>query len=344
MKNWRSGEKEFLIALNKKLGNTNLCWRDDCIERLIAPNLSLVYSIDSAHRWLSHSRQDDVRIFGRWVAAVIASDVIACGVIPRGLALDIGVDAFRAENELFTFIDGVLDVCAHYRMSYEGGNLNKSSLISGIAWGTSPPKRIIHRSGAQNGSILVATAPIGLGWAIELIQHEDILRKLPIPQEFLYLIKHYKEMPVVDIEAFQEIWSLGVIDCGMDLTDGIIEFGYEIYDRSGLGVVFSPNMPHPLVKYVASHLKISPADIMFDPGYDTPFAHGWCVQRDKIELVLNILKRHNVSFTILGEVTSEVSGVYRKTGTDLMLLPRYWDDKLVCETSYNRWVKDILGH
>lgn len=343
MKNWKLGEKEFLLMLHKKIGNSGFSWRDDCIERQIAPDLSLVYSIDSTQRWLSHNRQDDARVFGRWAASIVASDVIACGVIPKGLALDVGIEIFKDEKELLSFFDGVLDVCTQYKMTYEGGNLNKTSFVCGVAWGTQVPDRVIHRDGARDGSVLIATAPIGLGWAIELFHSMSVFRRTFVPPELLYWVEHYKDTSVINLEAFRKVWELGVIDCGMDLTDGIIEFGYEIYDRTGLGVVFSPRDPHPFVEFVASQLKIAPVGVMFEPGYDTPLSHGWCILKDHLAAVLDILKKYNVPFTVLGEVTGEVSGVYRKTDAGLSVLPRYWDDKFKSGTSCKLWAENILG-
>lgn len=342
MENWKLGEKEFLRLLHERIGNTGLSWRDDCVERPIAPGLSLVYSVDSARRWLSHNRQNDARVFGQWISAVIASDVIACGVSPKGLALDVGIDTFRDKEELFSFFDGVLDVCARYGMTYEGGNLNKTALVCGMAWGTEAPERVIHRDGAREGSVLLATAPIGLGWAIELFHSREALRGEAPPPELLHRAEHYKDTPVVDLEAFREVWELGVIDCGMDLTDGIIEFGYEIYERTGLGVVFCPGEPHPFVSWVAARLGVAPADVMFEMGYDTPFSHGWCIRKERVPGVLEILKRHGVPVTILGEVTGEVSGVYRRTEAGLRALPPYWDDKFRGGSGYALWRENIV--
>lgn len=342
MKDWARGEKEFLLALHRKMGDSGLDWRDDCIERRITPDLSLVYSIDSARRWLSHNRQDNARVYGRWVASIISNDVIACGVSPRGLSLDVGIETFQNETELLSFFDGVLDVCQQYGMTYEGGNINKSALVCGMAWGTQLPGKVIHRGNAQDDSLLIATAPIGLGWAIELFHSLDIFRDISISSELLYWVEHYKNTPVVNLEAFQKVWELGVIDCGMDLTDGIIEFGYEIYDRTGLGVVFSPGEPHPFVKYVASQLNIAPTDIMFEMGYDTPLSHGWCILKKYVAMVLDILKKYDIPYTVLGEVTENVSGVYRKTSAGLSVLPRYWDDKFKNGTSYELWKENIL--
>lgn len=342
MNTWKSGEKEFLLALHKKLGDTGLGWRDDCIERQITPNMSLVYSIDSTGRKLRHNKVNDAKTFGKWAASIISNDVIACGVCPRGLALDIGLGAFKDENEIFEFVDGVLSVCTQYKMNYEGGNINRSSLVSGVAWGIAPPGAVIHRGGAKNGSVLLATAPIGLGWTAELLQTAESLKRAKIPAELNRIIDSYKENPVINLAAFQEIWELGLIECGMDLTDGIIEFGYEIFERTGLGVVFSPQPPHRAVEFVASLLSVTPEDIMFEPGFDAPFAHGWCIQESDLHTILRVLEKHKVAYTILGRVSDKVSGVYRKCGDTLRELPRYWDDKMKNESTYDLWLKYIL--
>ncbi|MEZ3505178.1 MAG: hypothetical protein K1W25_17360 [Lachnospiraceae bacterium] len=342
MNDWKTGEKEFLQALHKRTGSPGLDWRDDCMIKAITPELSLVYSLDSLNRSPSNNRANDSNSFGKWSASVIANDVIACGVAPEGLALDIGLSAFRDEEDLYRFIDGVLDVCTCYHMNYEGGNLNKGSFIGGVCWGLSKPDAIIKREGAQNDSILLATARIGLGWAIELLQRFKGSDQHTQDAKFTGEITRFKTDPVINLPVFQEIWRLGVIDCGMDLTDGIVEFGYEIFDRTGLGVVFSPENPHKLVSYVSSLLQVEPDDIMFEPGYDTPYAHGWCIQKSNVKLVCSTLSRYGIPYTILGEVTKDVFGVYRKKKNTLKPLPRYWDDKIKKESDYELWRKNII--
>lgn len=342
MTSWNIGEKEFLINLHKRLGHSGLDWRDDCIIRPLTPDISIVYSLDSLQRKPSNNRANDSRAFGKWISALIVNDVIACGVLPKGLALDIGLSAFQNEADLFEFIDGVLDVCHHYNMTYEGGNLNRGDFIGGVSWGISNPDAIIRREGAKDGSILLATARIGLGWAIDLLQRIDDRGHHIIDEQMAYEIAHFKDNPVINLNAFEEIWKLDVIECGMDLTDGIIEFGFEIFDRTGLGVILSPSNPHKIVEYVSSILHIDPQDIMFDPGYDTPYAHGWCIKKVNVDIVCSILTKHSIPYTILGEVTHEVSGVYRKTGESLKPLPRFWDDKVKGSSNYEQWQKNII--
>lgn len=343
---WQNGEKELLIALHQKMGDIGFDWRDDCIICDLTSDLSLVYSIDSSRRWLSHNDKDDASVFGRWIASTITSDVISCGVPPRGLALDIGLRAFQGETELSLFLDGVLDVCREYGLKYEGGNLNRTNLVSGVSWGTSKPSRIIKRSGAQKDSVLLATAPIGVGWAYELLrrQEEYIPGSLKAPpEEFLKFVKSYKEKSTVNLDAFKKVWDLEVIDCGMDLTDGILEFAYEIYERTGLGIIVAPVQHHPFVEYMAARLRISPIDIILEPGYDTPLSHGWCIKKQNLEKVTSILEQYNVPYTIWGEVTDCVTGVFREGESSLLPLPRYWDDKCRKESSFDIWEKSILG-
>ncbi len=342
MRRWGIGEKEFLETLHRRMGTKGLAWRDDCMIKQINPNQCLVYSIDSLNRAPSRNRANDSRSFGKWISSLIINDVIACGTVPKGLALDIGLDSFLDEDDISMFVEGVLNVCSVYHMEYEGGNLNRGSFVGGVAWGISAPDAVIRRSGARDGSVLLATAHIGFGWAVELLHHYGYKKEVLLDFELLSEIEQFRDNPVIHLEAFQKIWELKVIECGMDLTDGIIEFGYEIYDRTGLGVIFSPTPTHRLVKATADILGIDPECIMFEPGYDTPYSHGWCIPETCIAQVCEILCRNRVPYTVLGRVTSSVSGVFQKKGAQLRPLPRYWDDKMNAGSSFEHWKESIL--
>ncbi len=334
----RQGEKEFLKELHRK--RKTLEWREDCIIRPVTDDLSIVYSIDSAERKICHDCNNDPKVYGRWVAAVVASDIIACGVLPKGLSLDIGINAFTDEQEICRFVEGVKDVCTEYGMEYEGGNINRSTLTCGVSWGLQKTDSIIHREGAKDGSILIATAPIGLGWAYYMY------KKMSLPPPDMAILEkatNYKKTFLVNLKAFQEIWALQVIECGMDLTDGIVEFGYEIFERTGLGVVFTSEKMHPFVNYVASKLNVPPQDFLYDPGYDTPLAHGWCISESSLESVIEILNRYEVPHTILGRVSNSISGVYRRTANKLHPLPRFWDDKFSSESNITSWYEKIVN-
>lgn len=345
---WQQGEKEFLEYLHKQMNNKGFGWRDDSIVTPVSEDLSLLYSIDNVSKIKDFTTSEETMIcYGKWAASVICNDIIACGTLPKGLALDVGIE--NMDEEGFTnFIKGVLDVCKKYSTRYEGGNINTSGTVSGVAWGISEPNKIIRRSGARDSAILFATTDIGIGWTIKLLEnraneHGISMSHFKEIEPYLSLIETYKSDPCVNIDLFKAIWDLNVIQCGMDLTDGIIEFAYEIFDRTNLGVVFNfPGEEHPLL-FAATHILNYPTHALhFEPGYDTPYAHGWCIAECDLQMVVDVFVKFNAPYTILGYTCGDVAGVNYKSDDGLRNLPRYWDDKIINRGSIKNWKKIIL--
>jgi thiamine monophosphate kinase len=333
------GEKEFLKELAGVLyPGKGLAWRDDGIVVDCGASGCLVYSIDRAEQIFSTGdRENDVRWNGRWSASVVANDVIACGTRPKGIAFDIGLEEYTS-SEIVAWARGVLDVCGRYGMAYEGGNLGTGRNIVGMSWGMTECSNVITRRGAKDGDVLIATALIGTGWALRLWRSEGGNESRLGP------LASYQTEPWVDLDAFAAIWKLGAIRCGMDLTDGIVEFGYEVLEQDGLGVAFDPkpSAPPPL-RFVFDELQLPYRAGFFEPGYDTPFAHGWVISPASVNVVTAILRRHGIPYTILGTVQKDLKGVYAASSNGRLLsLPRYWDDKMVHRGSMERWKKDIV--
>jgi thiamine monophosphate kinase len=346
--NWRHGEKEFLKALHDSMNANNLDWRDDAIITPIADNLSLLYSIDNVSQIKNlASRAESMISYGKWATSVICNDILACGVLPQGLALDIGIGDF-SEDDFNNFIKGVLSVCYRYGTIYEGGNINTSDSVSGVAWGTSPPEKIIKRSGAKDNAVIFVTTDVGIGWTIKLMLDYMKNSNKPITyfsefNDYIEMVNNYKNDPCVNVELFEDVWAANVIQCGMDLTDGVIEFGYEIFERTNLGVVFSFDKEiNPFICTVAKILELPSKAFRFEPGYDTPFAHGWCIDKNDVSKVVRIFEKYQQSYTILGYTSSKLKGVNYNTGQGLVALPRYWDDKICNRGSIENWKTTIL--
>lgn len=332
--NWNNSEKKFLANLFSRMGNCDYLWRDDAIIVPLDSEKSLLYSIDNAELIFdTQDRKKDMRLYGRWAASLIASDVIACGIMPKGLAVDMGIRNM-SESDCECFIDGIMDVCTHYNMRYEGGNINTTDSVSGLAWACGKTDDIIRREGAQVGDIIFITCDLGVGWADKLLRKEQIAS----------FISDYKDFPVVNTQLFKEVWSTKAIHCGMDLTDGVIEFAYEINDRTGFGVIFDPK-PNgsEFIKYASTMLKIPEIAFRFDPGYDTPYAHGWCIQPEKINLVTEIFKKYNVAYTIMGYIDDTESNVLVRYNGQNEILPRYSDDIINSRGSVEIWKEQILS-
>lgn len=335
------GEKELLVRLWAQLGSsTPAAWRDDCVIRRIGPDQMLAYSVDRPELiYATGDRKKDLLLFGRWAAALTASDVIACGVEPLGIAFDIGMEALDGD-ELLIWARGVAEVCDRYGMIYEGGNLGMGGGVTGMCYGVAGPDKIIRRSGAGIGDYVVVTGAVGTGWAKRLWSARRPSHPLPLPW-----LDEYQHHPWIDLDVFRKIWSLGAITCGMDLTDGVIEFGYEILEQSGFDVEFARPSSFPeAVRTVAREFDLPQWAFLFEPGYDTPFAHGWCVRETALTDTIGLLREGRVPHVVVGRVRSaEGRGPHLRDGTGATVtLPRYWDDVCVHRGSVARWEAEIL--
>ena len=316
-------EKDFLKILHQKLSSGSVSdWRDDCIVR-DAPNSKMVYSLDRPERIrFTSSVENDFHHFGRWSASLVASDVIAEGCIPSGISFDIGTDQFVEERFFWSWVEGVQQVCEEYSMKYEGGNIGNGSSVIGMAYGFT--QKPIRRCGAQIGDLMIATFPIGIGWSKRVLAAEGHNEIVESDQSF----RTHQDEPWINLEAFQKIWEMDCITSGMDLTDGIIEFAYEVLEQNNLGVLIS--RPSAV------------SEVLLEPGYDTPMAHGWTIKREQANEVIQTLKSFGVECTIVGEVISDPN-VYIDVGERNIQAPRYWDDIFEHRGSVERWKSDILA-
>lgn len=336
----KTGEKELLARLWQQMGaGEPRDWRDDCIITPIGEGRSLVYSLDRPEMiYSTGDRETDLVLFGRWCAGLTANDVIACGVDPQGISFDVGVETIVGE-ELLMWARGVTDVCEQYGMAYEGGNLGSGGAVTGMCFGISESRRVIRRAGAKVGDHVLVTAALGTGWAQRVWRER-------VPAEFFPLpgINEYKHRPWVKLDVFREVWAAEVINCGMDLTDGLVEFGWEIFEQSGCDVEFAPPPAYPeAVSLTAGRLGLPEWSFLFEPGYDTPFAHGWCVAESALDDVVRLLRRGGVDHLVVGRVKEPEFGPHlRGSDGSIVTLPRYWDDVNVHRGSVIAWQEDIL--
>ncbi len=337
-------EKEFLRDVVSKYVDSNwLLWRNDCIERNLDNSKVLLYSIDNTSNiFNTGKRADDMRYFGRWTAGLISNDVIACGTRPNWLSLDIGLKEVNKE-EMGSFLSGVKDVCKQYDMMYEGWNLNSWNCVSGMSYWIINKDKVIRRKWAKNKDKILVTADIWLGWAYKMWIEKNILS-----DDDYIKANDYKKEPWVNLEAFSEIFDMNVINSGMDITDGIIEFAYEILEQDKLGVIFEKIEMNKTVINIANRLSVPNECFMFDPGYDTPFMHAWTISEKNIKKVEKVLLKHGIIYKIIWEVSNLKQGVYFNKWQSLIELDRYFDDVITDKSNLENWenlvVKKFIKH
>ncbi|MBH8601383.1 thiamine-monophosphate kinase [Thermoactinomyces sp. CICC 23799] len=321
---------------------------DDCIVIDLSKLTSdpqapyLVYSIDHPS-FLSRNitRDENYQFYGRWAAACTCSDVLAMGAIPRGFSMDLSAPLETSVNDIENIVTGINQALSYYGMIFEGGNLDINHLETVcMAWGTVEKDRIIRRSGAQPGDLIVATGHLGLGWSGYIAQKLDIYHRLK--KETQKSIDAYRLFPFAPFNPMFEAFKTGAITSGMDLTDGIVEFMYTIAERNGLGVEIDLNhLPtHPQFKEIGTLLDLDGRLFCLEPGYDTPLTHGWTIRHDQWDLIKDIFTKHGASIHVYGVVTKE-RGVRLRKDNQLIDVPEFWDDQFKKQNIIDRWLEFI---
>lgn len=303
----------------------------------------LVYSIDhpSYIKRNDMTQEDNLEFYGRWATACTCGDVIAMGAKVMGFSLDLSAPLSTDVNDIEYIMKGISETLNSYGASFEGGNFDANSLETVcMAWGIVDKDKIIRRSGAQKGDLILATGNLGIGWSGVIANKKGIIKSLP-----KYLqedIAKYKNIPVAPYTAMQEIFSLGLVTSGMDLSDGIVEFYYNILYKNNLGVEVDYNIlpEHEQTSIIGERLGIDGKLFAFEPGYDTPITHAWTIKPKDLEIVSKIFEENKIDFNIYG-VVSEEERIFIKNGDEKKIIPEFWDDQFRKESTVDRWYEII---
>lgn len=340
------GEKEFIkcvlgkYAVTAKLNDFDDCIIIDLSKYTCDDNAPyLVYSIDHPSMIIRSdmSEKENYEFYGRWAAACTCGDVLAMGAKPMGFSFDLSAPENMKIENLERILDGIKTTLDCYNMIFEGGNFDCNRLETVcMAWGIVDRNKIIKRSGAKQGDWIIATCDLGLGWTYHLTEKKNITELLT--NDFLLRKKLYKKYPSAPYQVMQEIFKNNFITSGMDLTDGLIEFLYTVSEKNSLGVEinFDDLRPNKDIEIVGGILNIDPRYFMFDPGYDTPVVHGWTISENSIENVLNIFRKYEVPYTLIGKVTDTQKIILKKEDRKIEI-PKFWDDQLDKTNTVSRW-------
>lgn len=346
----QTDEKTFLKQVLSKYASTAAVENfDDCIVIDVSslfdiPDLPyIVYSMDHPSRIRRPLPPGmEWRFYGRWIAGCTCGDVLAMGAQPKGFSVDLATPLDMGVDIIKQIYEGMHDVLEYYGTRMEGGNLdiNDNLEIVGMCWGTVNQNALIRRSGAQIGDYIAITTELGVGWASYLLNHYDYFTDLSQPlQELLF---NYNLLPVTYSQAILEAANIPyAITSGMDLTDGPIEFFYNIRERNRLGVkIFEDLIPIPDVLHQSAILlNVSPVMLAFDPGYDTPRIHGYTISPDKWTDVEKVFAKHGANIYRIGEVTKDPDISWVTASNQIRPIPKFWDDQFDKVNLIDRWLE-----
>lgn len=235
----QSGEdrmiERFFLPLAKHPGALGL--RDDAA--LLAPSAGheLVVTVDSTVAGVHFFADDPADAIAKKALRVNLSDLAAKGAVPLGALLAISLPGGADERWIELFVRGLGEDCAAYSCPLLGGDTTKTPgplSISITAIGTVPAGKMVKRSGAKAGDLVVVSGTIGDA-ALGLEARKRLLSggfgELDTSQLDVLFKRYLVPEPRLALaEALRTHAS-----AAMDISDGLVGDLAKLADASGVG-------------------------------------------------------------------------------------------------------------
>ncbi|HLT93097.1 MAG TPA: thiamine-phosphate kinase [Membranihabitans sp.] len=262
--------------------------------------------------------------------AVNVSDIYAMNARPRQITVSVAISNRFSVEALDELYEGIRKACEFHEVDLVGGDTTSSLsglVISITAIGQADVEKLVYRSGARPGDLLVTTGDLGAAYiGLQLLEREKtIFMENPEVQPDLenqdYLIGRILK-PDARKDIFEEMERAQLIPTSMiDISDGLASELFHICDRSGVhGYILEDMIPIAQeTREMAFKFNIDPTTAALNGGED-------------YELLFTIdpgdkaIVQKMADATIIGEITEPGSGVllYSKAGLRHPLEAQGW--------------------
>ncbi|MDJ0845655.1 thiamine-phosphate kinase [Crocosphaera sp.] len=221
---------------------------DDGAVLSIDPRQQLVVTtdvlVDGVH--FSDTTTPPESVGWRAIAANL-SDLAAMGATPVGVTVGLAVPGDLSVVWIERMYQGMSQLLAQHNTPIVGGDVCRSPVttVSITAFGQAFPHRIIKRSTAQPGDVIVTTGYHGMSRAgLELLLNPHISSKLNEETQKRLVQAHQYPQPRLDVlRPLREIAEDESIT-GIDSSDGLGDAIVQICALSGVGAqIQSPSLP-----------------------------------------------------------------------------------------------------
>jgi len=316
------GEFGLIERLRRRLGppppELALGIGDDCAALQLPPDRQLLVTCDLLLEGV-HFRRDwtDLQRLGRKCVAVNLSDIAAMGGEPRQLVLGLGLPEDLTLEEFDQFLDGFCEAAAAYGVTVIGGDTCRAQqflTVSVTAFGSIAPGRLLRRSGARPGDLLLVSGTLGDS-ALALRQ----LQRGAAAEPWL-LERHFDPTPRVALG--QALAACGAVRAMIDLSDGLLADLGHLLEQSGVGA---------RVEAAALPLSAPFESLAGDPDerLELALAGGedyellLAVRPDRLPLVQAAAQQVGVPLTVIGEVLPLVDGLQLLAADGRRLAPAH---------------------
>jgi thiamine-monophosphate kinase len=252
---------------------------DDCAVLEYAKDKYLLWAADMLVEGTHFTASDaGYEKIGRKAVAVNLSDIAAMGGVPKYIIVSIGLPKEISTRDVKRMYDGITGICAEYGVKVIGGDTNRSEriVIDVSIIGFVEKKRLMLRSGAKTGDLILVTGPMRSGRR----SHLDFE---PRVREARRLTARYK------------------INSMMDVSDGIGPDLGRMCASSGVGAkVYAGSVP------LSKGMSLEDA-LHYGESFELLFTMG---PKEAARLFENAAKRKKFpGVYIIGEILSKGSGV-----------------------------------
>jgi thiamine-monophosphate kinase len=208
---------------------------------------------------------------GQYLAVLNLSDVAACGGVPLGMLLNLGLPSDFEVDDLLSFSKGVLATCEAVHARVLGGDMSVAAEISASATslGFVESDKILRRSGARRGDSIFISRPVGLTpVALRYCLTPGLFSDLA-ERDVARLVQQFTGLSPM-IELGRQLATSGCCSACMDNTDGIGQSLSELARESGAAFILDESdiILHEIVERSAMKMKCDPLTLALGPGAD----------------------------------------------------------------------------
>jgi len=249
---------------------------------------------------------------------VNVSDILSMNAVPSQILVSIAASNRFKLDAMQAIYDGINAACSDYNLDLVGGDTtssNKGLIISVTCIGSIDKKKIVKRSGAKDGDILVVSGDLGGSYmGLQVLEREKSVFEVnpnsqPDLSKYTYCIQRQLK-PEARKDVVNVLSELNIVPTSMiDISDGLSTEINHLSSSSNISIhIYEDKIPiSDETKNVCNEFNINPIVAALNGGED-------------YELLFTISEKNskkiidNSLFTILGSCTKKKSDNCMITG------------------------------
>jgi thiamine-monophosphate kinase len=257
---------------------------------------------------------------GHKALATALSDLAAMGAEPGEAYVTLGVPPDLGEEGCLELLDGLLALAVATGTSLAGGDVTRSAelfLVTTVVGHAPGPERLVTRSGARTGDVLVLTGEIG-GAAAGLLTLEYPEAAVVTPVETAERLRNRQLEPQPRLAAGQALARAGATAM-IDLSDGLGGDAVHLAESSGVALKIDPDAA-PLAEgfeQIAAATGSGPWSLALSGGEDYELLATLPPEQFS-EAVAAVAEAEAIDLTRIGEVVAGEGVEIRPRGGGLV--------------------------